>query len=73
MTHSMSRVGRCIDNGPMESFWGTLKCEKYYLYKFDTFDELSNTIDEYIEFYNHKRYQERLNSLSPMEYRTQAA
>ena len=29
MTQSMSRVGRCIDNGPMESFWGTLKCEKY--------------------------------------------
>lgn len=24
MTHSMSRVGRCIDNGAMESFWGTL-------------------------------------------------
>lgn len=29
MIHSMSRVGRCIDNGPMESFWGTLTCEKY--------------------------------------------
>ncbi|MGM1048826.1 MAG: IS3 family transposase [Bacillota bacterium] len=28
MTQSMSRVGRCIDNSPMESFWGTLKCEK---------------------------------------------
>ena len=41
MTHSMSRVGRCIDNGPMESFWGTLKCEKYYLHKYDTFEELS--------------------------------
>ncbi|REJ21746.1 MAG: hypothetical protein C6W54_16745 [Bacillaceae bacterium] len=24
MTQSMSIVGRCIDNGPMESFWGTL-------------------------------------------------
>jgi len=23
-SHSMTRVGRCIDNGPMESFWGTL-------------------------------------------------
>lgn len=32
MTQSMSRVGRCIDNGAMESFWGTLKCEKYYLH-----------------------------------------
>jgi putative transposase len=31
MMQSMSRVGKCIDNGPMESFWGTLKCEKYYV------------------------------------------
>jgi len=23
-SHSMTRVGRCIDNGPMESFWRTL-------------------------------------------------
>ncbi len=34
LTQSMSRVGRCIDNGPMEGFWGTLKCEKYYLNKY---------------------------------------
>ena len=31
MTQSMSRVGRCIDNGPMEGFWGIIKCEMYYL------------------------------------------
>src|SRR5699024_7539515 len=31
MTQSMSRVGKCIDNGPMESFWGKLKSEEYYL------------------------------------------
>ena len=55
MTQSMSRVGRCIDNGPMESFWGTLKCEKYYLHKYETFEELTNAIDEYIHFYNHER------------------
>ena len=30
MTHSISRVGRCIDNGPIEAFWGTWKVEKYY-------------------------------------------
>ena len=29
MQQSMSRVGRCIDNGPMEGFWGILKCEMY--------------------------------------------
>ncbi|KYG26695.1 transposase [Alkalihalobacillus trypoxylicola] len=73
MTQSMSRVGRCIDNGPMESFFGTLKCEKYYLHKYKTFEELSLAIDEYIHFYNHDRYQKRLNGLSPMEYRAKAA
>ncbi|MES1042571.1 DDE-type integrase/transposase/recombinase [Peribacillus simplex] len=25
MTQSMSRVGRCIDNGPMESLWGNVE------------------------------------------------
>jgi putative transposase len=73
MTQSMSRVGRCIDNGPMESFWGTLKCEKYYLNKYKTFEELSLAIDDYIRFYNYDRYQKRLNGLSPMEYRAKAA
>ena len=34
MRQSMSRVGRCIDNGPMEGFWGILKSEMYYLRRF---------------------------------------
>lgn len=72
MTQSMSRVGRCIDNGPMESFWGTLKCEKYYLNKYETLNDLKEDIDEYIHFYNNKRLQKRLNGLSPMEYRAKA-
>ncbi|WHX99501.1 IS3 family transposase [Neobacillus sp. DY30] len=73
MKQSMSRVGRCIDNGPMESFWGTLKCEKYYRRKYNTFEELTLAINEYIHFYNHDRYQKRLNGLSPIEYRAKAA
>ncbi len=68
----MSRVGKCIDNGPMESFWGALKCESYYLHKFEEFDELRYAIQQYIRFYNEERYQERLNGLSPLEFRTQA-
>ncbi len=40
MRQSMSRVGRCIDNGPMEGFWGILKCEMYYLNHFETYEEL---------------------------------
>ncbi|REJ23744.1 MAG: IS3 family transposase, partial [Caldibacillus debilis] len=73
MTHSMSRVGRCIDNGPIEAFWGTLKVEKYYLHKYETFEALQSAIDEYIQFYNNERYQETLNGLSPLEFRSQAA
>ncbi len=73
MTQNMSRVSRCIDNSPMESFWVTLKCEKYHLHKYDTFEELSIAINEYIRFYNYDRYQKRLNGPSPMEYRAKAA
>jgi len=73
LTQSMSRVGRCIDNGPMEAFWGTLKCEKYYLCTYSTFDELKKDIDDYIGFYNNERLQAKLNGLSPMEFRTKAA
>ena len=68
---SMSRVGRCIDNGPIESFWGIIKSEMYYLKKFHSFDELKIAIDNYIEFYNNRRLQKKLNGLSPIEYRTQ--
>lgn len=73
MKQSMSRVGCCIDNGPMESFWGTLKCEKYYLDTYHTFDALKEDIDDYIHFYNFERLQAKLNGLSPMEFRTKAA
>lgn len=69
----MSRVGKCIDNGPMEGYWGVIKCEKYYLNTYKTFEELKQAIDEYIYFYNYERLQKRLNSLSPMKYRVLAA
>jgi len=71
-TQSMSRVSRCIDNGPMEGFWGTLKSEMYYLQKFETYQELFDAVKEYIHFYNHERYQKKLNGLAPMEFRNQA-
>ena len=73
LIHSMSRVGRCIDNGPIEAFWGTLKVEMYYLHKFETYEALKDAIDTYMKFYNNKRYQETLNGLSPIEFRSQAA
>lgn len=68
---SMSRVSRCIDNGPMEGFWGIIKSEMYYLQKFNTYEELKVAIDEYINFYNTKRLQKNLKGLTPIEYRNQ--
>lgn len=69
MTQSMSRVARCIDNGPMESFWGMIKTEMYYLHKFSTAEELEESITEYIHYYNYHRYQKRLGCMTPLEYR----
>ena len=71
-TQSMSRVGRCLDNAPMEGFWGILKCEMYYLNKFRTYDELESAIEEYIYFYNNKRYQAKYKGLAPLQVRNQA-
>lgn len=68
MLQSMSRIGKCIDNGPMEGFWGILKAEMYYLNKFDDYASLKTAIEEYIYYYNNKRYQKRLNKMAPLEY-----
>ena len=73
ITQSMSRVAKCIDNGPMEGFWGILKSEMYYLRKFSSKEEITTAIKEYIEFYNTKRYQLKLKCMTPMEYHSVAA
>ena len=68
MRQSMSRVGRFIDNGPMESFWGMLKSEMYYLRRFTDRDNLILAIENYIHFYNTGRFQKRLRCMTPMEF-----
>jgi len=70
---SMSRKGNCLDNAAMESFFGTLKSEFFYLKRFENIDELRAGLDEYIHYYNHDRIKLRLNGLSPVEYRARAA
>lgn len=67
MTQSMSRVGRCIDNGPMEGFWGILKRERYYGRRFTNRAELVKMIRSYIHYYNTKRLQRNLGVLTPLE------
>ncbi|MEC0184886.1 IS3 family transposase [Paenibacillus peoriae] len=69
---SMSRVSRCLDNQPIERFWGTFKAERFYLEKYDTYDDLLRSVQTYMRYYNNDRYTERLNGLSPNEYRRAA-
>ena len=67
MSQSMSRVGKCIDNGPMEGFWGIIKREKYYRQRFESKESLVKMIETYIDYYNTKRLQRNLGVVTPME------
>ncbi len=68
MKQSMSRVAHCIDNGPMEGFWGILKREMYYVKHFTSKANLSNAIESYINYYNKERIQRKLQLMTPAEY-----
>lgn len=65
---SMSRPGKCLDNAPMEGFWGILKTEMYYLRHFEEYSELYEAIAAYINFYNNERYQKKLGGMTPAEF-----
>ena len=67
MVQSMSRIGKCIDNGPMEGFWGILKRERYYGRHFTDRESLIAMIEDYIGYYNTKRLQRKLGVVTPME------
>jgi putative transposase len=68
MVQSMSGKGNCIDNSPMESFFGHFKDEvDYKMCK--TFEELLTMVKEYIEYYNNQRQQWELKKMTPVNYR----
>lgn len=46
MIQSMSRVGRCIDNGPTEGFWGIIKSEMYQMYEITDETSLRHAIKD---------------------------
>ena len=73
ITQSMSRKGNCLDNSPIENFFGILKQEIYYGKKFYAYEELKEAIEEYIDYYNKDRIKEKLGYLSPIEYREKNA
>ncbi|AOM83727.1 IS3 family transposase [Salisediminibacterium beveridgei] len=70
-TLSMSRAGYCIDNQPIERFFGTLKAEYYYRMSFSSTEQLENGIHNYIDFYNWRRVTLTFKGLAPKLYRRQ--
>ncbi len=66
---SMSRKGNCIDNSPMENFFGIMKQEMYYGKVYSSFEELEQAVMKYMDYYNNKRIKEKLNWMSPVQYR----
>jgi transposase InsO family protein len=70
VTQSMSRKGNCIDNAPIESFFGHLKdlidlehCKKY--------EDVEKEVTKQINHYNHRRPQLGIKKMPPSEYRRQ--
>lgn len=68
MVQSMSGKGSCIDNAPIESFFGHMKDELDYQ-SCVTFQELHSRVDEYMRYYNCERKQWTRQKMSPVEYR----
>lgn len=67
MTQSMSRVGNCWDNAPMESFFKTLKVERVYQTRYATRDQARTDIVDWIEgFYNRQRRHSAINYQTPV-------
>jgi len=71
---SMSRKGNCLDNSPMENFFGKLKNEMFYgnEYKFKTLNQLELAIKKYIHYYNNERITVKLKGLTPVQFRNQS-
>ena len=69
LLQSMSRRGNCLDNAPMESFFGHLKDEVDYKEAL-TIEELKYLIDNYMEHCNTTRKQWDLKKMTPVAYQS---
>ena len=74
ITQSMSRKGNCLDNSPMENFFGKMKNEMFYghEYEVETLEQLQRAMVKYIDYYNTKRIQVKLKGLTPCQVRNQS-
>ncbi|WP_085951520.1 IS3 family transposase [Cellulophaga algicola] len=67
ITQSMSRKGNCWDNAVAESFFKTIKYEWLYRFKYTSYKQLYESLENYIYWYNTERLHSSLGYLSPLE------
>lgn len=68
VTQSMSRRGNCLDNAPIESFFGHMK-DELDLSDCKNYQSAKDKIKKYIKYYNNERPQWGLKTKTPAEYR----
>jgi putative transposase len=69
MVCSMSRKGNCWDNAPTESFFNSLKNERVHGTPYETRDDATADLFDYIEvFYNRRRRHSTLKGKSPIQF-----
>ncbi len=68
VTQSMSRKGNCIDNAPMESFFGLIK-DHLILKGCKRIEDIRKEVTKTLNYYNNERPQVGLKKMPPSEYR----
>lgn len=68
VTQSMSRKGNCLDNAPIESFFGLIK-DHIDLKRCKTVEQVEKEVTRAVDYYNFKRPQAGLKKMPPTEYR----
>lgn len=68
ITQSMSRKGNCLDNAPIESFFGLLK-DHLELTRCKGIKDIQKEVTTQINYYNKNRPQLGLNQMPPKDYR----
>ena len=60
------QVRKVSDNIAIERFWRSAKYENIYLQEYRTIRELKTGVNEYVDFYNHRRFHQSLEYQKPM-------
>jgi putative transposase len=63
----MDDKGRATDNICIERFWRSAKDERIYLNAYQSIGEIITDVDDYIEFYNHRRFRQTLDYKKSMD------